>query len=557
MSKRLLLASRLVPYGLTIAVWWYYAVFAAIPYWQETGDYSWYALSHAFTLESIYAHSPALNTGYGAHPGLPFGFLSWVAFRLTALGIPTPGERMAYVADHAETFWLYAKTIALLINLAGIYALQRGAGRNMLLFWTSFLVYFAMVPVAIETSLVQFTNESLALLFIVVVYVFAGRRYFVAAAETSPSRSVMTRHLAATDGLAFMIGALGAFGWSIKIYYLAPIFGLAFGLLVACALGSISWRSLVRSAIAAMIGFAIPFAIIIALTMGRPGLVAWASWNWSMLSHVSNYGSGATGFADLGNMTHAAEDLTAGTGLRFPIIFAAITLAALAFVAGRMADPVWRAKSLPLFLALAFGLAINVLGLLKHYSPRYALPVCATLSCLVLLLNQYLTPRALAISTFFAAVFAAFNLVAFASGHAAMLKVAHEIIEDEQQIARLPLAPGQKRVWGYYSAVKAAEIPMIVAFSGSTLASKGALPQAQSADTLPPSDPAATDWKYVMFPKFVFPTRDSIAASYLNRDFGSAKFRIGPDDTITDLKQFFVLTIPPQKGPPEKYRPPE
>ncbi|HEY1545754.1 MAG TPA: hypothetical protein VGG01_25405, partial [Xanthobacteraceae bacterium] len=203
-----------------------------------------------------------------------------------------------------------------------------------------------------------------------------------------------------------------------------------------------------------------------------------------------------------------------------------------------------RAKNLPLFVALALGLTINAVGLLKHYSPRYALPVCATLSCLVLLLNHDLTPRALKISAILATILAALNLVAFASGHATLLNVAHEILEDEQQIARLPLAPGEKRVWGYYSAVKAGELPLIVTFSGSPLASRSVFPAGQSRDTVPNSDPSAEDWKYVVFPKPAFPTRASIASNYLNRfDFAEAKFRIKPEDTITELKQFFVLTI--------------
>jgi hypothetical protein len=542
MSKRLLIASRLLPYGLTIAAWWYFAVFAPIPYWQEKGDYSWYALSHAFTLDSIYAGSRAFNIGYGVHPGLPFGFLSWVAFRLTTLGIPTAGERIAYVVDHAESFWLYAKAIALLLNVAGIYALQRGAGRNILLFWIAFLIYFAMLPAAFESTFVQLTNESSALLFVVAAYILVGRFYFVSMARTGP-QPLTTRRLTAADRAAFAIGALGAVGWSIKIYYLAPIFGLAFGLLVACMLGSIPWSSLVRSSIAAAIGFVIPFAAIVTLTMGWSGLAAWASWNWSMLSHVNTYGSGASGFLDLNEMTKAAETLTTKTGLRFPIIFAIITVMALVLVAKRARDPRWRADNLPLFLAVALGLTINALGLLKHFAPNYALPVCATLSCLVLLLNGYLTPRALTISAFLAAIFAVLNLVAFTSEHAAMLKVAHEILDDEQQISRLPLAPGQKRVWGYYSAVKAGELPMIVAYSGSTLASRSVFPTGQSRDTVPNSDPSAKGWKYVIFPKPSFPTRASIAPNYLSRfDFAAAKFRVKPEDKITELKHFFVLT---------------
>ena len=47
----------------------------------------------------------------------------------------------------------------------------------------------------------------------------------------------------------------------------------------------------------------------------------------------------------------------------------------------------------------------------------------------------------------------------------------------------------------------------------------------------------------MVFPKLYYPTRKSIASNYVNMfDFAATQFRIDTKDTITELKQFFVLT---------------
>src|ERR1700712_4049397 len=109
MSKRLQnTVISLAPYALLLAIWIYFGLLHAIPYWQGETDYSWYSLSQAFTLESDLAGHPAENAGFYAHPGIPFGIVSWLAFRLSTIGIATSADRITFAIQHAEHYWLWA-----------------------------------------------------------------------------------------------------------------------------------------------------------------------------------------------------------------------------------------------------------------------------------------------------------------------------------------------------------------------------------------------------------------------------------------------------------------
>jgi hypothetical protein len=69
-------------------LWYYFAVLQAVPFWLLSSDYNWYSLSMAFTIESNMAGGPkSINHGNYCHPAIPFEVLSWIALRLTTLGI--------------------------------------------------------------------------------------------------------------------------------------------------------------------------------------------------------------------------------------------------------------------------------------------------------------------------------------------------------------------------------------------------------------------------------------------------------------------------------------
>src|SRR5215203_7344531 len=104
------------PYAFVFSMWMYFGIMHSIGFWQLTGDYQWYSLSQAFTLEAKFAGFPAANNGYDVHPGVPFGFASWLALRMVAWGISGPAERISYALANAEQFWTCAIIVALALN---------------------------------------------------------------------------------------------------------------------------------------------------------------------------------------------------------------------------------------------------------------------------------------------------------------------------------------------------------------------------------------------------------------------------------------------------------
>jgi hypothetical protein len=194
------------------------------------------------------------------------------------------------------------------------------------------------------------------------------------------------------------------------------------------------------------------------------------------------------------------------------------------------------------------GIFINFTGLLKHYSPHYALVLCASLSCLLLVLINEKFPRPL-VGVAGALLLGALtlNLYGYSVSHFANLQKVSAVQRDLQKIQALPIAPGEKRVWGYFSPVKAGVLPMIVQYAGSPFVAKAVYGDATAVDVVPTSDRSVSDWKYVFFPKNHFPTREALAAKYRKQfDFAVTEFEIEPTDRIDELETWFVLTRKPE-----------
>ncbi|WP_158904619.1 hypothetical protein [Burkholderia sp. L27(2015)] len=534
-----------LPFILVAAVWLYFAVLHPIPYWQESGDYPWYALSQAFTLEAKFSGFPATNLGYNIHPGVPFGFAGWVAFRLATQGLSDSSERIAYAMANAQTFWLWAKIIALALNLAGMLALQRIFKGDALRFCIACGLYFAAIPAVFGTSLLQLTNESFALVYITSFYYLTFRLLTDQKnleTEPRPRSSIFTRDL-----LSFLLGSLTALGCSIKIYYTAPAFGMVIGLIAAVMVKALDKRSALRVFVTFLGGLLFSGTLVINFVIGWPAFKEWIIWNYGMLSHTNRYGSGDQGFMQLSLALDAIKDLTFTTLGTFPLITASLITIYLGTTINGIKDKPWKKKNIPFVVAIFFGIFINLTGLLKHYSPlsqHYALPLCASLSCLLLIKNKDAYGRNfLKIGVILVAALLVVNLHSYTKIHTTNNQLASAVIRDSETIEKLPLLPGEKRVWGYYSPTKAGVMPMINQYAGSSFVSQIINKNSSSNDVTPNDDRDTKNWRYVIFPKSYFPTRESIPQNYPKQfDFAVTKFAIRDTDKISELETFFLLS---------------
>jgi hypothetical protein len=357
--------------------------------------------------------------------------------------------------------------------------------------------------------------------------------------ETSPAA-------AQRDFLALCVGAAAAFGCSIKIYYLAPAIGFCFGMFIAALSGFLPWHSLGRYYARVAAGFVVIGVFIVFLIIGPHAFASWVGWNWSMLTHVDRYGAGREGVASTALMIKAFSDLAIGSGMRFPAILLLFALVFLGTLGMRISDRDWRRRHLPFCATVSLGLLINLLGLLKHYSPlsqHYALPVCATLPCLLPLLNRRTMSVWIARAGAVLAVVAmAANVASYTTLHIAKEKLAIALKNDEARIEALPLAPGKKRIWGYFSATRGGVLPMIDNYAASPFV-HDALVGKSMRDADPTSDRDSSDWQYIVFPKTYYSSPAAIAHDYPNMfDFHVTNFHLQRSDKFSEYDEFFVLT---------------
>lgn len=528
------------------AIWVAYAVLDPTPYWQEVGDYTWYSLSQALTLEALAQRWHAHNIGFNIHPGLPFGIASWLSLRLSVLGLPSSSARIVFALDNAEQFWLVAKTFALILNLFAILAFWTWMTRRALVLWTGVAVYFAMVPAAFTSGLLQLTNESFTFLVIVCSYA-AIDRFYCADPTPRSRRWIPSVRVSDRDLMACLLGVVAAFGCTIKMYYVAPAVGFAGSVAVAAAVGLMGWRDFWRAGLFAVLGFLAIGGLLVWFTMGGTGIRAWLSWNWNMFLHVDRYGTGQQGVASLSGMAAAFSNLGTSTGWRFPFLLGALTLAAVVVVARGVRSADWRRQHLGFSIALFTGAAICLFGLLKHYSPlslHYALPLCATISCVVVLISRQASADGFMRLTGIAATVAlAMNVIAYHQIHTQSNAQAARVLVDEAVINSLPLATGEKRVWVYFSPTRAGVAPLIVQYAGSPFISQILADVRRGPDIPPNADPEAAQWRYVIFPKSYFPTVQAIRDRYRQHfDIALTRFKIRESDVITELDTFFVLS---------------
>lgn len=529
-----------LPYLAVAAVWWLFASYNPVPFWQVVDEYPMYSLSCALSIESHVG-----NSGYIYHPGIPFSLLSWIAFRLTALGIATSPERMLYVVNNSETFWFYAKIISLAINLSGMLALGYFCRRkNILVFAVASLTYFSITHLSFERGLVNFGNDSFSLLFISTFYCVAAKYLSYHRDNGGMNGDASAKKYRYATALA--IGALAALGWSIKIYYLVPAAGLVLAVFISAILGYVRRDILLKDSFIAAASFVFIVMFVAVFIMGSKLFFGWAHWTWNMLTHVNRYGSGDAGFTSLSALASSASAFTKDTEYRFPIVFLGIaSLSAILFFKNA-SNKHWRQENAPLILAISIGTMIHLLAVLKHYHPAsaYSLPLGAYLACLIASLSGRVTMRFMATPTVIVGILAAMNLLSFTKVHKEDLAYGRELVEDQQYIESLPIAEGEKRLWGYRSVVKPSTLSAIVYYSRSPLASKAIFggDNGSQTDVVGIVSHVSHKWKYVMFPKLYYHSVDNIKKTYRDYfDFQGTDFQIHETHKFFELKKFFVL----------------
>ena len=537
-DARLLAGSTGAACAALMALWAWFALVHAIPFWQTPGDYPWYALSQAFTIESLSAGKLARNAGFLVHPGIPFALLNWVALRASDLAGGHAERVMAALRD-PEAFWLAARLLALALNLLGVLAYRLLFRERSTLFLVATACHFAFTPAVLGLSLLQFTIESFALPFLVGSYALAARLFQDFGEGREPS-----------IGIAAVLGTMAAFGLSLKIYYLAPTVGVAVALAYAVITRSLRPARLLWMLVAAATAFTAVGVPLIVGMIGPIGLTYWLDWNLGMLSHAGRYGSGQAGFLD----ATAVADV-----LQTVIVQSSGTAVLVLLVVALLLAMGWRRRGhhstgsigTTLFaIAVMTGASLHLLGLLKHYLPHYAIPLGATIPCLLAALDVSRLPRVWLRSALAAALaLLGLNVVNYAQSHHKQLAAARALQADVRQIEAMPVEAGRLRIWGYLSASMPGMAPLIVSYSGSPWIADVTLHAISRVEEAPMGARRSAVWGLVILPKVYFPDQAAIAGALKRQfDFARTDFRLCPSDTITELDRFLVVRPGPRES---------
>ena len=533
----------ILPYIFVIGLWVYFCILNSVPFWQISDDYPWHSISHALSIESSFLGYPAINHGVFGHPGIPWGYACWIAYKLAQLSFPPFNNEFEIFTNEVESYWLYASLLALILTLVGMFFLNYIFRKSMTRFFIGVGILFAASSAYLHSALTILKIESFALIYITIFY-FLIYKWF----DDSEKQqlAVFRFKVLRRDILTLIFGALTIFGATLKIYYLAPAVGLIVALTISVWLGYIKNKIYLRTISIYLISAFISSLFVIFIVIDWYTFNELIKWNLNMLTHSGYYGRGESGFLDADFVvTNFRKIAIQPVNIGFWIITIIMLTAYISIFLVNRNIEIWKKNNLPFFCALMVGVTIGTIGLLKHYSPHYAIPVIATLTCFPLIEDRGLLNRALIIISFACLLISlsVINISIKGKENSKNIDSAYSIIDDIKHIKQLPLLPQEKRVWGYRSLHSVGALPMIKQYARSSYFTP--VINDLFENDISPLDSRFRDtltWKYVIFPKTNYPTEESIGLKTVSMfDFKVTQFELEKKDKILELENFFVV----------------
>jgi hypothetical protein len=404
---------------------------------EDPDDYAALSLGHAINLDFWAETFPVRQVGYFqfTHPGLPLQGASWLVYRAARPeGADAAGRALAAVADPSR-FWLAERiAVAVLFVLSVLAALALAWGEAGPLAFAVPLALLAFAP-GWPYWLEQLGNESFALPIFLALWLAVRR-----ALSAPPS-----------PGPWLVVGAVGGVAYLNKLNYVAWL--VAAG--VACVHQALrspdapsrSWRA--PAALAA--GAALSVAVVGGAFLGTAGLWTMLEAHLGYLLHTGVFGSGETGVVKPDTAWANLVAFLSADGVYTAWLAGAIALVAWArpWRAGEGESPARAAArgSMLLFLGAAAGLSF--LAAMKHYFPRYLVPMVVPLAFALLELRRRL--KGPAVAALLAATLAADARAGYAVRDRVLAaeRTLRETGPELEAVRALPVHPGQVRLWLY------------------------------------------------------------------------------------------------------------
>lgn len=366
------------------------------------------------------------------HPGIPFQLLSYATYRLAYANMKDFDTRLAAYAADPERYAWAMQFSSLLLFLFGIWLLRQWIDDALLVSAT--VAFFLLYGASWDSTFQLLTIESPVLA--------------IAALATLVVISALKHRK--SNFVPVILGAVFALIFLNKLNYI--VWAAAAGLMLLVVdigdrrpIREIALRALLFSA--TFVGTVL--ALMYLLT-GAAGLSQMLSLHMSVFTHTGMYGGGASGLVDLEMVQNAFKALG---GSYYALGFA--TLMIVLLVAPIRLKMIGRHQPLPQYLPplTLFLWSAAVLGFLvtiRHFSVHYLVPPIALASVLLILWLRYehaLVGKVVAVGLI------GLSIWNFAERAPRSLHwqgvMARGFDAEAAAVMRLPLEPGEVRLWGY------------------------------------------------------------------------------------------------------------
>jgi hypothetical protein len=431
-----------------------------IPFWLTGSDYTELSLSHGIGTD---LWLQGMQDGRGGfqffHPGIPFQFVSWITYRVSAKnedgGVL---ERAKQVLKNPEAFWKANRVAAIVVMCASILLACAALRITFRSDWALLAVpsFFLYQGSPAFYSYFALTNECFTLLLGTWISLMAFQFF------QNPKQLWWPVLVGVAGGVAYL-NKLNYLCWFASIFP-ASFFLLA-GKIVSPKRLILLWLLLGTGFLSALLLIGIPW-------LGLESFLTMLKRHFLVVENTGYYGTGTEGLVDINSFTQNARNLWL-TATPFLYLSAAVftgSMMAVLFDFRLCFQPRAR-SSVPIcwIVWLFLSVLLCTLAVLKHYHGHYFLVVCP----MILFLFGYLLSRSrlrLRLPLIGAVIFLIFPAVSSTGRiYAQIEKVAGT---DEAAFARvraLPIQDGKQRLWTYR--VGAEEYGIIFA-AGMTHSSK-------------------------------------------------------------------------------------
>ncbi|MAS93412.1 MAG: hypothetical protein CMO55_09495 [Verrucomicrobiales bacterium] len=339
-------------------------------------DYGALSLSHGLAGDINFggARGNVVTQLRYTHPGIPYQFVSWLAFRAATIKGSDAFERAAIVFDDPNRFFVISCLFATVISIAGMVAwwcVGRKFGADSLVLLGSLLL-----PLCSTESwryYVSLGNETFAL------PLFAGYAWLLAILSRKSGLGEAPSPFRSYWVAVLCFGIIGGLAFLVKLNYLVWMIAIPMGMVLIAIRRRESRAPLFR--FTGMLALATPVGLATAylgclIFIGHEGIREMFARHLGIAVHSGRYGSGEATVLSAGEMIQNAERLL----FENPGIILIPLSILLIGILVRRKKRVKRWNDLEAFLiataTVTFLLALA--ATLKHFAPRYLL--CGTLA---------------------------------------------------------------------------------------------------------------------------------------------------------------------------------